>query len=326
MAISVRREELAALRDEWLNVLQRQPEPLPFLHPTWQRVWLEEFQDEQELLLFALRDGETLVGVAPLLRQDGRLSFVGHHSICDYMDFVVAPDSCGEAFPALLEALLGEPWSELELRGLREESPTLAGFCAAAQAAGLAVEREDEAVSPRVELPASWDEYLASLAKKERHELRRKLRRLQAAGELELRVYTTAEDVQAHLPVLLRFMVESRQDKANFMSEQMGRFFHRMTRALSDEGLIRLYELELDAKPVASVLCFDQGSQLYLYNSGYDPEYASLAVGLASKALCLRDAIESGGRCVDFLRGHEPYKYDLGGKDRAVYRCLIRRA
>ena len=91
-----------------------------------------------------------------------------------------------------------------------------------------AVEREEEAVAPRVELPASWDEYLASLSKKSRHELRRKLRRLADIGEPELRAYTSPQDVESRLPQLLRFMVDSRADKAAFMSEQMGRFFHRM--------------------------------------------------------------------------------------------------
>ena len=52
---------------------------------------------------------------------------------------------------------------------------------------------------------------------------------------------------------------------------------------------------------------------------------AELAVGLASKALVLQDAIENGYGCIDFLRGHEPYKYDLGGVDRNVYRCLVTR-
>ncbi len=325
MAYTVHHEELASLQAEWVELLKQQPEPAPFLHPTWQRVWLEEFQDDRELLLLSVRDDGALVGIAPLLRDGGRLSLVGHYSICDYMDFVVAPDRSDDFFPALLHALLEEAWSELELRGLREGSPTLAALPALAQAAGLAVERETEAVAPRVGLAASWDEYLASLSKKDRHELRRKLRRLQAAGELELRAYTALEEVETHLPLLLRFMADSRMDKAAFLSEERGRFFHRMAQALAQEGLIRLYELELDGKPVASVLCFDQGGQLFLYNSGYDPEYASLAVGLVSKALCLRDAIESGHHCVDFLRGHEPYKYDLGGKDQTVYRCVVRR-
>lgn len=326
MPYTARREELTALQPEWTELLSQHPQPVPFLHPTWNRVWLEEFLGDRELLLLAVRDGESLLGIAPLLREDDRLSLVGHYSICDYMDFVVAPEREADFFPALLEALQGEEWSELELRGLVEGSPTLATLPPLAEAAGLVVEREEEAVAPRVKLPASWDEHLASLPKKKRHELRRKLRRLGAAGELEFHAYAAPEDVEAHLPVFLRLMVESRSDKATFMSEQMGSFFHRMAGAMAQEGLIRLYELELDTKPVASILCFDQAGSLFLYNSGYDPEYAPLSVGVASKALCLRDAIESGYRYVDFLRGHEPYKYDLGGKDQTIYRCVIRRA
>ena len=325
MAYEVVREEPASLRAEWEELLVRQPEPAPFLHPAWQRVWLEEFQNGRELLLLAVREGGSLRGVAPLLREDGRLSLVGHYSICDYMDFVLEPDCSDQVVGALFDAILEEDWSELELRGLREGSPTLAQLPALAEAAGLAVEREEEAVAPRIELPASWDEYLASLSKKARHELRRKLRRLADAGEPELRAYTSPQDVESRLPRLLRFMVESRTDKAAFMSEQMGRFFHRMAPAMAEEGLIRLYELELDGKPVASILCFDQGGQLFLYNSGYDPQYASQSVGLLSKALCLRDAIDSGHRCFDMLRGDEPYKYHLGGKDQTIYRCVIRR-
>ncbi|MDP3769133.1 MAG: GNAT family N-acetyltransferase, partial [Dehalococcoidia bacterium] len=227
-----------------------------------------------------------------------------------------------EIFRALFDALLEIDWTEAELRGLRDGSPTLAAL---ANAPSLACEQEHEAVSPRVQPPADWDEYLASLRKKHRHELRRKLRRLGAAGEIALQHYTRPDDVSERLPTLLRFMVESRSDKAAFMSEHMGRFFHRMAPAMAEEGLVRLYELELDAKTVASVLCFDQGGQLFFYNSGYDPDYASLAVGLVSKALCLRNAIELGRHCVDFLRGDEAYKYDLGGRDQHVYRCLVRR-
>ena len=326
MALTVKREDLASLHGEWCALLDRVAEPAPFMHPTWQRVWLEEFAEGREPLYLAVRDGGSLTGVAPLLRDGESLSFVGHYSICDYMDFIVPPEGARDVFSALLDALREERWSEIELRGLRPGSPALAELPALVQAAGMTVECEDEAVAPRIELAASWDEYVASLGKKDRHELRRKIRRVQAAGELEMRAHTSPEAVEEHLPMLLRMMVESRADKANFMSEQMGRFFHRMARAMAEEGLVRLYELELDAKPVASVLCFDQGGQFYLYNSGYDPELSGLAVGIVSKALCLMEAIDSGRHCFDFLRGHEAYKYDLGGRDQQVQRLAIRRA
>ncbi len=325
MMYSVRREELARLQPEWVQLLEQQPEPVPFQHPAWQRVWLQEFQDGRDLLLLSVRDGETLVGVAPLIRDGDRISFVGHYSICDYMDFVIAPDQGRDVFDAILTELKDEAWSQLDLRGIRAGSTTLTELTAVAASAGLRVEQEEEAVAPRVDLPDDWEEYVSSLAKKNRHELRRKLRNLQAEGDLHLQTYTSPEDVEVHLPILLRFMVDSRQDKASFMSEQMGLFFHKATQALAEEDLIKLYELELDGKPVASVLCFDQGGQLYLYNSGYDPEYAQMSVGIASKALCLQAAIEEGKHCIDFLRGDEDYKYRLGGKNQQIYRLVIKR-
>jgi len=84
-------------------------------------------------------------------------------------------------------------------------------------------------------------------------------------------------------------------------------------------------DLTLDRVRVAAVLCFRAEEELLLYNSGYDPAYAGLSVGLLSKALALRRAIEEGRRRFDFLRGAEPYKYDLGAENLNVYRCIIRR-
>jgi CelD/BcsL family acetyltransferase involved in cellulose biosynthesis len=105
----------------------------------------------------------------------------------------------------------------------------------------------------------------------------------------------------------------------------MQAFFREMTTTMASEGMLRFYLLTFDGVAVASVLNFDLGGQLYMYNSGYDPEYSHYAVGLMSKALLLKDAIENGRTCVDFLRGDENYKYDLGGKDQKVYRVILKK-
>ena len=128
---------MAALKDDWVQLLDQQPEPVPFLHPAWQQVWLDEFQGDRDLLLYAVRDGNTLTGVAPLLRDGDTLSFIGHHSICDYMDFIVAPGRGRDVFSALLATLVDEEWSKIELRGLRDGSATLEDLPAVAEAAGL---------------------------------------------------------------------------------------------------------------------------------------------------------------------------------------------
>jgi CelD/BcsL family acetyltransferase involved in cellulose biosynthesis len=326
MALSVRRQDLESLRSEWQELLSRTPEPHVFHRPIWQELWLEHFGDGREPLFLAARDGEHLVGVAPLMRDGPRLALVGDHEICDYMDFVVEPGREKEFFAAIFHSLGEEPWEEIDLRGLAAYSPALTALATATNGLGWRVERELEAVAPHVELPASWEEYLAGLDRKDRHELRRKMRRLRQSGaRVELRDLRSPQEVAAGMEDFLRLHTASRSDKAEFMSPQMQRFFRAMSVALAKEGLIRLFMMDLDGRPAASVLCFDCCQQLHLYNSGFDPELSSLSVGLLSKVLCLEVALKEGKGCLDFLRGSEPYKYDLGGHDLPIYRCRVRR-
>jgi CelD/BcsL family acetyltransferase involved in cellulose biosynthesis len=326
MALQVRREELDRLQSEWEGLLPANHLNCVFLHPTWQRIWLDEFAAGREPHFLSVRDGERLVGIAPLLRDGGRIEFVGHYSICDYMDVIVAPSFEESFFDALLTSLADDGWTEMELRGLPAYSPTLRILPEMASARGLKVTTEDEAVCPRVALPGTWDEYLAALGKKDRHELRRKLRRLQkGGGRVEFNLLCSPEEVEGALDDFFWMHRTSRQDKSHFMGEKMEAFFRRMAVTLAAEGLVCLYMMEMDGHRVASVFTFDCGDDLSLYNSGYDPEYAHLSVGLLSKAMCLGNAIERGKGCLDFLRGSESYKYDLGAKDLTVQRCLIER-
>ena len=92
-------------------LLSRQTERLPFLHPAWLRIWLSEFGDHHEPLLLTCSDGEIL-GLAPLMRHDDQLSFIGDSSICDFMDVLVDPDRATTA------------WAVLERRDARPARPS----------------------------------------------------------------------------------------------------------------------------------------------------------------------------------------------------------
>ena len=317
--------ELTGLEPRLEELLRRRPERPVFLHPAWLRAWLSEFGLNCEPFFLCAGDGD-LLGVAPLMRCDGGVTFIGDASICDFMDVLVDPARADAAYAALWDQLCDERWSEVEFWGLMASSPTRTCFAEMARARGYDVEEELEAVSPRVTLPATWEEYLASLSKKDRHELRRKIRRVYESGAaVDFEVFTRQEDVAAAMDDFLDLHTRSRQDKTEFMTPEMAVFFRRMASALAAEGLVRLFMLRINRRPAAAVLCFDAGNCLYMYNSGYDPDYSGLSVGLVSKALCLRWAIENGMSYVDFLRGNEAYKYDLGAEDQEIYRLRLRR-
>lgn len=324
-ALTILNEPFDRICGEWAGLVQQTPNAMPFVTPTWQRVWLAHFQGKRELRILTARDGERLVGVAPFLCDGDRAEFVGHYSICDYLDVLVTLGFEPQFFASILDTLAAAGVTNLDLRGLRASSPSLHALIAAAPQVGFCATREEEALSPSVELPATWDDYLGSLSKKDRHELRRKLRRLDGGGgDVALRVVTEEPEASTMLDTLFHLMRISSHHKEEFLDRPgMEAFFREMTRVMASEGMLRFYFLTFDGQPVASVLNFDLGGKLYMYNSGYDPEYAHYAVGLMSKTLLIRDAIENGRTCVDFLRGDENYKYDLGGKDQQVYRVVL---
>jgi len=117
--------------------------------------------------------------------------------------------------------------------------------------------------------------------------------------------------------------VESRQDKADFKTEKMRSFFNKLTAAMAGAGLLKLGVLELDGRPLAEIMCFDYRDCIYLYNSGYDPNYVALSAGLLSKVLAIKDSIENGRKRFDFLKGAETYKSHLGGREVPLFRCQI---
>ncbi|HXH20941.1 MAG TPA: GNAT family N-acetyltransferase, partial [Dehalococcoidia bacterium] len=228
-----------------------------FLHPVWLRTWLAEFGDRFEPLFLSC-DSPRPYAIAPLMRDEDRLTFIGDPQICDFMDFVVEQDRAAEAYRDLWRKLEAEEWSRLDLWGLSETSATRPAIAELARAAGYEVWEEQEAVSPRVDLPPTWDDYLATLSKKDRHELRRKLRRLhESAGEVTLEVHADQASVNAAMEDFLRLHTMSRQDKADFMTGAMPSFFRRMASAMAREGLVRLFTLRLGGKAAASVFCFD---------------------------------------------------------------------
>ena len=323
--LSVLDEPFERISAEWSGLLAQSAAPTPFVTPAWQRVWLSHFLGDRTVRILTARDGERLIGVAPFIIDGTQAELVGHYSICDYMDVVVTPGFEPQFYASILGKLADDGVKTLDLRGLRLETPTLAAITAAAPAAGFTAVREDEALSPKVCLPDTWDEYLSTLSKKDRHELRRKLRRLDTAGgDVALKVVTESAEAATELDTLFHLMRISSHHKEEFLDRPgMEAFFREMTAAMAAEGMLRFYFLTFDGVAVAAVLNFDLGGQLYMYNSGYDPAYSHYAVGLMSKTLLIKDAIENGRRCVDFLRGDEAYKYDLGGKDQQVYRLVL---
>lgn len=318
-----KKESFESLEEGWSHLLPYSSSNTIFITPLWQKTWWGLLGKDHRLALLALERAGTLEGIAPLVCSNGKISFLGGTDLFDYHDFILPQGKEAPFFSSLLDYLAHQQWHTLELTSLLATSPTLKYLPPLAQERGFSVLVSTEDVCPGVSLPSSWDEYLTSLSKKDRHELRRKMRRLEGAGEV--RFYASSEGLEDDLDDFLKLLRSSADEKSRFLTPEREQFFRRMALALVPTQHLQLWFMELNGVRVSALMCFDYDDRRLLYNSGYDPLYAYLSVGLLAKAYCLRDAIEKGKSYFDFLRGAEPYKYDLGATDVPLYRIVVER-
>jgi CelD/BcsL family acetyltransferase involved in cellulose biosynthesis len=323
MSYAVTEESLSNLSFYWTEAKYNLNWSSVFVSPGWLQAWWRAFGSGAELSLRAVWQGENIIGIAPLLVKEKTVAFVGSADVCDYLDFIVASGKERDFFNTLLDDLREKGTNHLDLNPVRPDSTVLTQLADIARNRGYEVLSTLEDVSLELDLPSTWDEYLAALTAKQRHEVRRKLRRLSEAGNVKHRCLKVGQEVVDYIETFLKLFSLSREDKARFMTPQMESFFRSLAKNMAEIGLLRFGTIEIDTQPVAMTMGFDYGDSHYLYNSAYDPQFNHLSVGLLCKVLCLKESVEKGKKKWDFLKGGEPYKYHLGGREVPLYRCQI---
>jgi CelD/BcsL family acetyltransferase involved in cellulose biosynthesis len=317
-------EAFELLEGEWAELHASVPGATPFAHPAWQATWLRHFGVGTNPVFLSVRREERLVGVVPLDVDRDHARPLGDHNVCDYAGVLASPGEEDAVAAGVIEWLMEDLTPELRLWGVLEGSALGEGFAKGAAGFGWSFDEAPEAVSPAVALPDSFEGYLAALGKHDRHELRRKLRHLAGAGVATFEAATGSDAVAAGMDRFLAMMRASRDDKDEFLTPAMEGFFRDLAATFAGLGLARLSTLSLDGVAAAMLLSFENAETTYLYNSGYAPEFASLAVGLLSKAYAIEDAIARGKRTFDFLRGAEEYKHHLGGVPQGISTLTMR--
>ena len=314
------------LEKTWSHMLPNCHFNTIFITPEWQATWWKRFKYNSTPLIEVVTSGKEAIGVIPLLCEGEEATFIGDSSVYDYMDFPVLKGHGKEFFSIAWERLKSMDWKNLRLESIPENSPTLEYLPDIAKLDGFAVDLHESDTTPCMELPNSWEDYLSGLRKKDRHELRRKLRRLESNADFkQYIVQITQDSVEKNMEEFFRLMALSSEDKGAFLTVQNKEFFVDLALQFSTTDQYKLFFMEVDGTKVAACICFSYEDTYLLYNSGYDPEKSSLSVGLLNKALTIQEAIKLGVKEYNFLRGTERYKYHLGASDRAVFDLVVSR-
>jgi CelD/BcsL family acetyltransferase involved in cellulose biosynthesis len=296
---------------------------LVFTLPSWLKVWWQYFSSNSELYLRSVKLDGKIIGLAPLRIQDGIASFIGSVNVCDYLDFILQPGHERDFFDSILDDLKQNSIHKLHLETIRPDSTIVSYLMPLACERGYKIDYHQTDVSSDLVLPASWDEYLAILNRKQRHEIKRKIHNLNDLGQTIYRSVTDQNLIPGIADSFLDLFPDSRRDKAKFLTFEMKSFFRSLATSLSKESIVGFGSLEFSGQPLAIVMYFLYNDNIYLYNSAYNPDYKSFSVGIISKALCIQDSILNRKTRFDFLKGSERYKSYLGGQEIPLFSCDI---
>lgn len=339
MQIEIIRTFDAIMADEWNSLLKHSASDVPFLRYEYLKTWWQTLGGGEwasgELYIILGRDvrSGTLLGAAPLFitltaQGERALLLIGSIEISDYLDIIAKPEHLQDFVEAILDHLAvqhSSGCSILDLYNILESSPTLLFLKAAAERRDLAFSREDLQHCPTIVLPGDFEKYLAEqVDKKQRHEIRRKMRRAEAHTEpVHWYIVENEANLDDEIEAFLHLMAQD-EEKERFltgvMRSQMKSAVHSAFRA----GWLQLAFLEVAGKKAAGYLNFDYANHIWVYNSGLDHSFRELSPGWVLLGYLLQWANEQGRQNFDFMRGDEEYKYRFGAIDRRVVRATVR--
>lgn len=333
-------DELAGLAPYWTALARG----VPFRSWCWLAGWWRHYSDadDESRSLFALAVYDrhnNLIGLAPWFidsrsKQGDVVRFLGSGDVCsDYLSILTLPGREEEVAEALAEWLCRDSrtdgwnsWNVLSLGGVDAADGVMRRFIDEMQSRGSLVYRKASPNCWRINLPPTWEDYLATVSKSHRKQLRRLQRRLFDTGRAVSRVVKEPAGLERGLAVLSDLHQRRRRalgEAGRFADDSFASFHREVAGQLLDQSALRLSWIELDGRSVAAEYQVLGSDVVYAYQSGIDPAALDCEPGRLAMMATLRRSIEEGCRAFDLLRGDEPYKAHWRARPRASMEVSI---
>lgn len=307
----------------WKILWEKLPVKYPFLSWEWQKIWWKVFP-EGKLLIYEILENDNILGICPLRIEDKTAKWSSGEEVSDYLDIISMEENKYEIWNQIVKDLIKNGIKQIELRNIPERSITLSALEEISKEDKLEIIKQKEDVVPYIELPKSFDDYLKSLTRKNRHELRRKVRRFEKETNGKWRIEKSKkEKLDNNCKAFFNLFRMDGINKSNFLTKKMEEFFCKEVRNMEELGLLDLTSLYINGGIVAQAISFVSDKTFYLYNMAFDPEFDHLSPGMFLNKCLIEESIEKKRKIYDFMQGSEHYKYQLGAKDKYVYKIIM---
>jgi CelD/BcsL family acetyltransferase involved in cellulose biosynthesis len=301
--------------------------PLPFVRFDWIDAWWRHLSadglaihDQLSLRVFHDENGD-LVGIAPLMLTSRpgvgpawtrQLQPIGADANITEIRGLVAPtDVESNVVNALLDHLRGcsDTWDWLLLSGVSHrvaDDHTLTRF--------PQVQWRPETSSYVLRL-AAWGEVKRGLSRNGRESLRKCYNSLKREGiSFGLDVVRSRQATPAAIENFFRLHT-ARSNRTGtvphpdvFRQDHARRFLIDVCERFADRDALRIFQITIGGDVVATRIGFVVGDSLYLYYSGYDPEFSRFSIMTTLLAEAVQYAVSEGFTSVNLSTGKDASK------------------
>ncbi len=314
--------ELAALQMPW-NILAAGQ---PMCSWNWLATWWKHFGkvNDRELHVLAVYDAAereegTLVGIAPWYVEHSKVNGrvvqpLGNGLVCtDHLSLVCRPDYIGTVTTTLATYLSDndDEWDRLELSSVDDGDEAIGLLVGELESRDAFATCQRAANCWVVDLPPTWDAYLAMLSNSHRRQLRKCYRDFVESGRSKWHLVTNPSELEEAWRILVDLHQRRRTglgDDGCFASPEFTAFHRDVVDQLLAVGQLRMSWIELDGTPFTAEYDVSSPDTVYTYQSGIDANRLGESPGRLAYLLTTKRAIEDGYTHLDFLRGDERYK------------------
>jgi len=329
--------DVQALEVEWQRLFQSNPAHSPFQAWGWVTAWIRHLAASPELNVICGRDEhDQLCYVLPLVVGPRNGTFDrctyyvtgGYGPDCsDYIGPLRSPDLDDGLAGVTMEAIRRciDPACRIVLPALDPSGDLperIAGRC---RESGRIARLLNDNVCPTVQLPESWDQYLAGLSSNFRSQIRRHSRKIRKVPGISVRRIESTEAPQfaAELMRLNRTRISDKGNESSLEDERFRRFLADAVPALVNEKVAWMDAIIDGDNYIAAAFNMVFAGRVYYYMGGFEESASQLRPGTVLFAEAIKRSIEQGMTRYDFLRGAESYKYRWGGADVRTWQLTV---
>lgn len=305
------------IKDEWNALLARSGNDTLYLRHEWLSNWYKANGENSELIVVLVKSKGELTGAAPLMAKKNKrlglpvreVTFINDAN-WTLGDFILTVKK-EPVFEKMLNYLFTLEWDIVDLCGIPDDSESLRIIKRVLTEKKIKHLTSGSSSHPFVKTGVSWDAFYKSRSVRFKKSIRNKLNRINKAGEVVVKKYSTVQDVTEILPVIFDIGLKGWKHQINnaiSSTENSRAFYASLSVAMSQLGLLNVWVLYLNGNPIAFEYHIHHGDKIYALIADFIEEHRELSPGSVLDYHIMEQIFKNGRYIYNMGSGNSFYK------------------